>query len=127
MSAMDDEREIHSLFERGDRALMTADLATLQQIFADDYAQYDPSGKVSSRQEVIDALRSGSVRYPAIVSTARRIRLFGDMAIVHGSQSDEVETAGAHFSVRYLYMDVVLKRGGRWQIVGSQLAKLEAE
>jgi hypothetical protein len=127
MSAMDDEREIHSLFERGDRALMTADLATLQQIFADDYVQYDPSGKASSRQEVIDALRSGSVRYPAIVSTARRIRLFGDMAIVHGSESDEVETAGAHFSVRYLYMDVVLKRGGRWQIVGSQLAKLEAE
>ena len=127
MSATDDEREIHSLFERGDRALMTADLATLQQIFADDYVQYDPSGKASSRQEVIDALRSGSVRYPAIVSTARRIRLFGDMAIVHGSESDEMETAGAHFSVRYLYMDVVLKRGGRWQIVGSQLAKLEAE
>lgn len=127
MSSMDDEQEIHSLFERGDRALMTADLATLQQIFADDYVQYDPSGKTFSRQEVIDALGSGTVRYPAIVSTGRRIRLFGDMAIVHGSESDEVETAGAHFSVRYLYMDVVLKRGGRWQIVGSQLAKLEAE
>ena len=90
---MDDEQEIHSLFERGDRALMTADLATLQQIFADDYVQYDPSGKTSSRQEVIDALGSGTVRYPAIVSTGRRIRLFGDMAIVHGSESDEVETA----------------------------------
>jgi hypothetical protein len=127
MSSMDDEQEIHSLFERGDRALMTADLATLQRIFADDYVQYDPSGKASSRQEVIDALRSGSVRYPAIVSTGRRIRLFGDMAIVHGSESDEVETAGARFPVRYLYMDVVLKRGGRWQIVGSQLTKLEAE
>jgi ketosteroid isomerase-like protein len=127
MSSMDDEEEIHSLFERGDRALMTADIATLQQIFADDYVQYDPSGKASSRQAVIDALRSGTVQYPAIISTGRRIRLFGDMAIVHGSESDEVETAGARFAVRYLYMDVVLKRGGRWQIVGSQLAKPEAE
>jgi ketosteroid isomerase-like protein len=121
---MDDEREIHSVFERGDRALMTADIATLQQIFADDYVQYDPSGKAFTRQEVIDSLRMGTVRYPAIVSTGRRIRLFGDMAIVHGSESDEVETAGARFPVRYLYMDVVLKRGGRWQIVGSQLVQV---
>ena len=123
---MDDEQEIHSLFERGDRALMTADLATLQQIFADDYVQYDPSGKTSSRQEVIDALGSGTVRYPAIVSTGRRIAV-GDIGNLARIKSDEVETAGAHFPVRYLYMDVVLKRGGRWQIVGSQLTKLEAE
>jgi hypothetical protein len=34
-----------------------------------------------------------------------------------------VEQDGKRFQVRYLYMDVVMKRGGSWQIVGSQLAK----
>jgi hypothetical protein len=45
------------------------------------------------------------------------------MAIVHGSEEDEVKTGGKRFSVRYLYMDVVVKQNGKWQIVGSQLAK----
>jgi len=42
---------------------------------------------------------------------------------VHGSELDEVEADGRRFSVRYLYMDVVCKRNGQWQIVGSQLVK----
>jgi len=127
MSSVDDEREIHALFNAGDRALMSADLEALARIFADEYVQYDPSGKAVSKQEVLTALRSGAVRYPSIVSTGRRIRLFGEVAIVHGSELDEVEAEGRRFSVRYLYMDVVCKRDGRWQIVGSQLVKPEVE
>ena len=119
------EDAIHALFEAGDRALMSTDIVTLERIFADDYVQYDPSGRFFTRQEVLENLRSSTVRYPSIVSTARKIRLFGDMAIVHGSELDEVEADGRRFSVRYLYMDVVCKRNGQWQIVGSQLVKSE--
>ncbi len=120
---MDDERQITALFEAGDLALMRADVDGLSRIFAEDYVQYDASGKPFSKKEVLESLRTGSVRYPLIVSTGRRIRLFGEMAIVHGSELDEVEAGGRRFSVRYLYMDVVCKREGRWQIVGSQLVQ----
>ena|ERR1700756_816623 len=125
MEAVNDEQAIHALFDAGDRALVSADIEALARIFADDYEQYDETGRASTRQEVLRKLGSGTVRYPAIVSTGRRVRLFGDMAIVHGSESDEMETGGMKFPVRYLYMDVVRKRDGRWQIVGSQLVKVE--
>jgi uncharacterized protein (TIGR02246 family) len=118
-----DEKQIHALFDAGDRALMAADVNALAQIFADDYVQYDPSGQPCTKQQVLDHLRTSAVRYPSIVSTGRRIRLFGDLAIVHGSENDMVETDGQSFRARYLYMDVVVKRNGRWQIVGSLLAK----
>lgn len=123
MSLEDDEQQITALFEAGDQALMNADVAALSRIFADDYVQYGPSGKASSKQQVLENLRTSAVRYPSIVSTGRRIRLFGEMAIVHGSESDEVEADGKQVRVRYLYMDVVLKRDDRWQIVGSQLVR----
>jgi len=123
MADEDDERQITALFEAGDRALMSADVDGLSRILAEDYVQYDASGKAFSKQEVLENLRTGTARYPSIVSTGRRIRLFGEMAIVHGSESDEVEAGGRHFSVRYLYMDVVCRREGRWQIVGSQLVR----
>jgi hypothetical protein len=59
-----------------------------------------------------------------MVSTGRHIRLLtDDVAIVHGSEEDEVEQAGRRSPVRYVYTDIVMKRHGQWQIVGSQLAK----
>lgn len=122
-----DEKQIHALFDAGDRALMTADLNALGQIFADDYVQYDPTGRPFTKQQVLDGLRTNSVRYPSIMSTGRSIRLFGDFAIVHGSEDDIVEADGRRFPARYLYMDVVTKRNGRWQIVGSLLAKEETD
>lgn len=119
----DEERKIHELFDGADRALMAADIEKLSQVFADDYVQYDAAGRAFPKREVLENLRTAAVRYPVIQSTARRVRLFGDMAIVHGAEMDEVETGGKRVPVQYLYMDVVVKRDGRWQIVGSQLVR----
>jgi uncharacterized protein (TIGR02246 family) len=119
-----DQQQILKLFEDGDRALIAADVAELARIFADDYVQYDESEKSFTKQDVIDNLNSGKIRYVSMISTGRRIRILrDDVAVVHGSEEDEVEQGGRRFPVRYLYMDVVMKRSGRWQIVESQLVK----
>jgi uncharacterized protein (TIGR02246 family) len=119
-----DEQQILALFEDGDRALIAADAAGLSRIFADDYVQYDESGKLSTKQDVITKLTSGAIRYVSMTSTGRHIRLLrDDMAIVDGSEDDVVEQDGKRFPVRYIYLDAVVKRDGRWQIVASQLAK----
>jgi uncharacterized protein (TIGR02246 family) len=119
-----DEQQILKLFEDGDRALIAGDVAELSRIFADDYIQYDESGKSFTKQDVIENLTTEKIRYLTMRSTGRRIRrLTDDIAIVHGSEEDEVEQNGKRFAVRYVYMDVVLKRDGEWQIVGSQLAR----
>ena len=125
MESLNNEQEILRLFEDGDRALIAGDVEELSRIFADDYVQVDESGNPSTKAEVIDSLRSGSIRYVAMASTGRRIRVLrDDVAIVHGSEDDVVEQGGRISPVLYVYMDVVMKRGGSWQIVGSQLARL---
>jgi len=118
-----DEQKILALHEAGDRALMSADLTALAEIFADDYVQYNESGQAFTKQDVLDNFRTGAIRYPSIISTGRRIRVFGDTAVVHGSESDEVEAGGKRFSVRYVYLDVLRKCDGEWKIVASQLAR----
>ena len=126
MTLPNDEQQILQLFEDGDRALIAADIDELSRIFADDYIQYDESGEAHTKQEVLNNLKSGVIRYLSMESTGRRIRLLSaDLAIVHGSEEDDVEQGGQRFPVRYVYMDVVVKLDGRWQIVGSQLAKPE--
>jgi ketosteroid isomerase-like protein len=118
-----DEQQILELHEAGDRALMSADLSALAEIFADDYVQYNEAGRAFTKLDVLNNLRTGSIRYPAIVSTSRKIRVFGDTAVVHGSESDEVEAGGKRFSVRYVYLDVLRKIEGKWKLVASQLAR----
>jgi hypothetical protein len=119
-----DELQIVKLFEDGDRALIAADTSALSRIFSDDYVQYDEYGESHTKQDVIKNLETGAIRYLSMVSTGRRIRLLSDeLAIVHGSEEDDVEKGGQRFPVRYIYMDVVVKRDGKWQIVGSQLAR----
>ncbi len=119
-----DERQILKLFEDGDRALLAVDLPELSRIFADDYAQYDESGTASAKQDVLNKLESGAIRYISMISTGRHIRLLGEnVALVHGSEEDEVEQAGKRCSIRYIYTDAVVKRNGEWRIVASQLAR----
>jgi uncharacterized protein (TIGR02246 family) len=119
-----DEKLILKLFEDADRALIAGDVEELSRIFADDYEQYDESGKVSTKDDVIDKLTSGKIRFVSMVSTRRRIRMFReDVAIVHGSEEDVVTRGGKRKPVSYIYLDVVMKRSGRWQVVRSQLAR----
>jgi uncharacterized protein (TIGR02246 family) len=118
-----DEQQILALHEAGDKALMSADVAALAKIFADDYVQYNESGKAFTKQDVLTNFRSGAIRYPSIVSTGRKIRVFGDTAVVHGSESDVVKANGKKFSVRYVYLDVLRKSNGEWKLVASQLAR----
>ena len=121
---LSDEQQIVELFQDGDRALIAADVSELQRIYSDDYVQYDESGKASTRQDLISNLTSGKIRFLSMISTGRQVRLLTeDVAIVHGSEEDEVERDGKRFSIRYVYMDVVVKYGGQWRIAASQLAK----
>ena len=104
--------------------MVAADAAGLSRIYSDDYVQYDEAGQTSTKQDLIEKLTSRAIRYVSMVSTGRWIRMLrDDIAIVHGSEVDMVEQGGERVPIRYVYMDVVMKHGGRWQIVGSQLAK----
>jgi uncharacterized protein (TIGR02246 family) len=122
-SPAQDEQEIEKLYQAADQALMRADARALAQFLAEDYVQYGDSGLPFDRQQILESLGSGAVQYPSIVSTGRTIRLFGDIAVVHGSEDDEVVAHDVRSRVRYLYMDVLMKRAGRWQLVASQLAQ----
>jgi uncharacterized protein (TIGR02246 family) len=122
-----DEHQILQLFEDGDRALIAADVAEMRRIYAEDYTQADESGTIATRQEVIERLTSGNVRFISMKSLSRRIRfLRGDVAIVNGAEEDEIEQEGRRSTVGYIYMDVVIKREGRWRIAASQLAEASA-
>jgi ketosteroid isomerase-like protein len=118
------DQQILELFEDGDQALIAADVAELRRIYADDYVQYDERGQAATKQDLIDNLTLGRIRFLSMRSTGRSIRILNEnFAIVHGTEDDIIEQDGQRRRVCYVYTDVVMKRSGKWQIVASQLAK----
>jgi hypothetical protein len=71
------KEQILELFEDGARTLIAVDIAELSRIFADDYVQYDESGRAFSKQDVVNNLSSSAIRYISLRSTGRRIRITG--------------------------------------------------
>ena len=53
-------QQILALHEAGDRALMSADLAVLARIFADDYVQYNEAGKAFHQAGCAEQFSDGS-------------------------------------------------------------------
>ena len=80
----DDEarRQVLALDDRRMDALRHADPAPLRQIYADDYTLVTPSGVIRSKDEQINDLVSGRVRYGKIETVERTVRVYGDVAVV---------------------------------------------
>jgi len=67
-------------------------------------------------------IKSGKIRYISMTSTGHPIRLLReDVALVHGWEEDTAEQGGRRFPVRNVYLDVVGKLNGLWQIVIWQI------
>ena len=49
-----------------------------------------------------------------------KVRVFGDVAIVTGSDDEKSSFKGKDISGHYVWTDVFVKRNGQWQAVASQ-------
>jgi len=117
----ENEQEITKLFEDSDRSLISTDVAELQRIYAEDYQQWDERGSLSNRDDLIRNRDPAQFDVLSMTSTRRRIRLVhDDVALVQGAEEDEIERHGRRSFVRYIYVDVVVKRHGTWKISASQ-------
>ncbi len=53
-----------------------------------------------------------------------KVRVFGDTAIVTGSDTEKSTYKGKDSSGKYVWTDIFVKRNGKWQAVASESTKL---
>jgi hypothetical protein len=54
-----------------------------------------------------------------------KVRVFGDAAVVTGGHKEKSQYQARHTSGHYRWMDVFVKRDGRWQAVAFELTRVE--
>jgi ketosteroid isomerase-like protein len=95
------------------------DAATLDKILADDWVGQGPTGTATKAQALAE-LKSGDNKLDSQTLSDIKVRVFGDTAVVTGSDDEKSSYKGKDTSGHYVWTDVFVKRNGRWQAVASQ-------
>ena len=104
------------------QALVRADVATMDRILADDWFGQGPPGGSSNKAGALADLKSGDPKYDAVTVGEMKVRVFGDVAVVTGTQDQKSSYKGKDTSGHSVWTDVFVKRQGKWQAVVSQWA-----
>ena len=99
------------------------DAAAFEKLVADDWIAISPDGKSQTKAE-----RSAEIKTAHTVSATlgdMKVRVFGDTAVVTGTDDEVIMTDGKKSSDHYVWTDVFLKRNGKWLAVASQTAQIK--
>ena len=104
-------------------ALDNNDLPALEKILADDLTYVHASGKVDTKATMLEAIRSGQVRYISWAPVRLNARVSGDAAVLDGEYRVRVTDRRVKpdpFDVDIFVLAVYALRNGRWQQIAWQ-------
>src|SRR5207244_4133290 len=100
-------------------AMVAGDIDKLNQIFADDWATVDSSGKIFTKESLLSDFRSGKHKLEWFENGPVDVQVFGDVAVAQGSVKEKRTDRGQDTSGQFLWMDLLKKRAGKWAVVRS--------
>lgn len=118
----DTEQEINQIEEQRYQTMVTADTQGLAQILADEFVYHQPTGNVASKAMYLQQIGSGKVKIKTFERYGVTVHVYGDTATAMGSTRLDIELEGQARKVDLAYLNVWVKRDGRWQLVARQSA-----
>lgn len=100
------------------------DAATEDRIVADDWVGIGSEGKSFTKAEAMADLKSGASVTESIELGAMKVRVFGNTAVVTGTDTEKSSYKGKDTSGKYAWTDVFVMRQGHWQAVASHDSKV---
>jgi ketosteroid isomerase-like protein len=105
-------------------ATIAGDFDKVSQIIADDWAGISFDGSKMTKQGFLADLKSGKDKAQSVEIGPMDVKVLGNVAIVQGSDTEKSITNGKDSSGKWVWMDVFVKRDGKWVAVRSQAARV---
>jgi ketosteroid isomerase-like protein len=106
------------------KAMVAGDIDKLKQIYADDFATVDSSGKITTKQNLLTDFESFHDKLEWYEDGPMDVRVFGNVAVAQGSVKEKRSRNGKDTSGDFAWMDLLEKRAGKWVVVQSAAARL---
>src|SRR5438876_529976 len=105
-------------------AMVAGDIDKLNQIYADDWATVDSSGKIFTKESFLSDFKSGKHKLEWFENGPVDVQVFGDVAVAQGSVKEKRTDRGKDTSGQFVFMDLLKKRGDNWVIMRTLGARM---
>jgi ketosteroid isomerase-like protein len=116
------EEDIDQAEEARYAAMIGVDMDRFAALLADEFLYHQPTGKVATKASYIESFKTGNVKLKSAERYDVKTHVYGDTATVTGSTRVDVVLDGQERQVDLRFLDVWVKRDGRWQLVARQSA-----
>ena len=115
-----DEQALMRIEQELTDAMLKGDASAVERHYADAFTFTTPDGDVMGKAQVISNLKTGALKFESSKMDDVKVRVYGDTAVVTCRTTDKGTVGGVDVSGQYRWMDVFVRRGGRWQLVAAQ-------
>lgn len=120
------EKAVLAAEDRRYRAMQDGDLATLEQMCADELSYAHSSGARDTKDEYLAKVRSGYYVYQRIDHPVERVEVVGDAAIVVGRMTADMLVGGTPKTIDNLALAVWTRASGNWRLLAYAPTSLPA-
>jgi ketosteroid isomerase-like protein len=118
---------IERLEEKLQHAMLTSNVAVLNELIADDLVWTTHTGFVSNKQQDLEAHQSKILQFTKVEISDRQIYSYSDDCIVVTLQAELAGTLhGQAFSQPCRFTRVWLQRHNRWQVIAGHVSQTSA-
>jgi ketosteroid isomerase-like protein len=108
-----------------DRAIITKDRAAIAANMAEDFRDIDRHGNVAGKAQFLADLTDPQLTIDPYTVENFDVRIYGDVALLSGTTRMTGSYQGKPFKSHYRYIDMYVKRGGRWQVASVQISPMD--
>ena len=122
----DDVRAVLAAEDRRYRAMLAADLTTLEEVCAAELSYAHSSGVRDTKEQYLAKVRSGYYVYRRIDHPVERVAVLGDTAVVVGRMTADLDVDGVPKTIDNLALAVWTRAAGAWQLLAYAPTSLPA-
>jgi hypothetical protein len=108
-------------------SILKSDPSAFEKYLTGDYLGIGPDGVTQNKSELMSDIKSGTLKLESSTMSDVKVQVAGaDMAVVVYRSTDKGTYKGKDVTGEYRWLDVFVKRDGKWQIAidqGTQIAK----
>jgi ketosteroid isomerase-like protein len=117
--------KIDQLEEAWRTAVLASDANAVGDLLAEDYTAITSNGTLQTRQDWLASLRSGRVHFTSLEISDRKVRFYGDTAVVTSRAEVERTNTEGPVTGSYRYTRVYVRNSqGKWKIVSFEASRI---
>ena len=114
------EKEILGLEDQRFGAMIARDLAALDKLTHDQLLYTHSSGVTDTKASWLESIKAGKAKYKSVSCSDRKVRFFGEIALVNGKAALEVDINGQPKSLKLFFLNAWARTPQGWKFVAWQ-------